>query len=79
MYNLVRDSRIKGVNMKILVIVVVIAVAVWAYMNVDFANVKNEAQNDAMNAVKNEKTIKKFIDSDQQGKNQLNNTMKQIQ
>lgn len=65
--------------MKILVIVVVIAVAVWAYMNVDFANVKNEAQNDAMNAVKNEKTIKKFIDSDQQGKNQLNNTMKQIQ
>ncbi len=65
--------------MKILVMVVVIAVAVWVYMNVDFANVKNEAQNDAMNAVKNEKTIKKFIDSDQQGKNQLNNTMKQIQ
>ncbi len=65
--------------MKFLVIVVVIAVAVWAYMNVDFANLKNEAQNDAMNAVKNEKTIKKFLDSDKQGKDQLNNTMQEIQ
>lgn len=65
--------------MKFLVIVVVIAVAIWAYMNVDFANLKNEAQNDAMNAVKNEKTIKKFLDSDKQGKDQLNNTMQEIQ
>ena len=65
--------------MKFLVIVVVIAVAVWAYMNVDFANLKNEAQNDAMNAVKNEKTIKKFLDSDKHGKDQLNNTMQEIQ
>lgn len=65
--------------MKFLVIVVVIAVAVWAYMNVDFANLKNEAQNDAMNTVKNEKTIKKFLDSDKQGKDQLNNTMQEIQ
>lgn len=65
--------------MKFLVILVIIAAAVWAYMNVDFANLKNEAQNDAMNAVKNEKTIKKFLDSDKQGKDQLNNTMQEIQ
>ncbi len=64
--------------MKFIIIVLLIAAGIWAYFNVDFANLKNNAQDGAMNAIKNEKTIKKFIDSDQQGKEQLNQTMQEI-
>ena len=43
--------------MKWIVILLLIAVGVWAYFNVDFNGVKNNAQENTMNAIKNEKTI----------------------
>ena len=63
--------------MKFLVIVVLLAAAVWAYFNIDFANLKTDVQNDTMNAIKNEKTIKKFRESDRQGKQQLDQTLQE--
>ena len=44
--------------MKWIVILLLIAVGVWAYFNVDFNGVKNNAQENTMNAIKNEKSFK---------------------
>ena len=51
--------------MKWIIILLLIAAGVWAYLNVDFTGAKNNAQDSAINAIKNEKTIKKFFDAEQ--------------
>ena len=62
--------------MKWIVILLLIAIGVWAYFNVDFNGVKNNAQENTMNAIKNEKTIKKFFDADQQNKKETQDTIR---
>ena len=62
--------------MKWIVILLLIAVGVWAYFNVDFKSDKNNAQENTMNAIKNQKTIKKFFDADQQNKKETQETIR---
>ena len=45
--------------MKWIIILLLIAAGVWAYLNVDFTGMKNNTQDNTMNAIKNEKTIAK--------------------
>ena len=47
--------------MKWVIILLLIAAGVWAYLNVDFTGMKNNTQDNTMNAIKNEKTIKKTL------------------
>lgn len=63
--------------MKWIILLLLIAAGVWAYLNVDFDNLKNTAQDNAMNSIKNEKTINKFLNSDKQGKEQLDKTLQE--
>ena len=62
--------------MKCIIILLLIAAGVWAYLNVDFTGAKNNAQDSAINAIKNEKTIKKFFDADQQNKQETQDTIR---
>ena len=62
--------------MKWIIILLLIAAGVWAYLNVDFTGAKNNAQDSAINAIKNEKTIKKFFDADQQNKQETHDTIR---
>ena len=62
--------------MKWIIILLLIAAGVWAYLNVDFTGAKNNAQYSAINAIKNEKTIKKFFDADQQNKQETQDTIR---
>ncbi len=50
--------------MKWIVILLIAAAAVWAYFNVDFTQLGN----DTTNTLKQEKTMKKFFNADQQNK-----------
>lgn len=50
--------------MKWIVILLVSAVAVWVYFNVDLTTFKE----DTTTTIKKEKTLKKFFDADQQNK-----------
>ena len=61
--------------MKWIIILLLIAAGVWAYLNVDFTGAKNNAQDSAINAIKNVKTIKKFFDADQQNKQETQDTI----
>ena len=54
--------------LKWIIVIVLIAAGVWAYLNLDLSGMKNEAQDNTMNAIKNEKTIKVFFDADKQNK-----------
>ena len=62
--------------MKWIIILLLIAAGVWAYLNVGFTGAKNNAQDSAINAIKNEKTIKKFFDADQQNKQETQDTIR---
>ena len=62
--------------MKWVIILLLIAAGVWAYLNVDFTRMKNNTQDNTMNAIKNEKTIKKFFDEDQQNKQETQDTIR---
>lgn len=62
--------------MKWVIILLLIAAGVWAYLNVDFTRMKNNTQDNTMNAIKNEKTIKKFFDADQQNKQETQDTIR---
>lgn len=59
-------SKESEVIMKWIILLLVVAAGVWAYMNVDFSNFHN----DATNTFKQEKTLKKFFDADKQNKDQ---------
>lgn len=61
--------------MKWIIILLLVVAGVWAYFNVDFTGAKNNAQDDAMNALKNEKTINKFFDADRQNKQETQDTI----
>lgn len=52
--------------MKWIVILLLVAAGVWAYFNVDFANLGNNANN----TLRQEKTMKKFFGADEQNKEQ---------
>ena len=58
--------------MKWVIILLLIAAGVWAYLNVDFTGMKNNTQDNTMN----EKTIKKFFDADQQNKQETQDTIR---
>jgi hypothetical protein len=62
----------RGVIMKWIVILLIAAAGIWAYYNVDFSNLGNNATN----TIKQEKTMKKFFDADKQNKDE---TQKVIQ
>lgn len=62
--------------LKWIIVIVLIAAGVWAYLNLDLSGMKNEAQDNTMNAIKNEKTIKVFFDADKQNKDQTQQTIK---
>ena len=62
--------------LKWIIVIVLIAAGVWAYLNLDLSGMKNEAQDNTMNAIKNEKTIKVFFDADKQNKDQTKQTIK---
>ena len=61
--------------MKWIIILLLIAAGVLAYFNVDFTGAKNNVQDDAMNAIKNEKTINKFFEADRQNKQETQDTI----
>ncbi len=60
-----------------ILLVLVIAAGVWAYLNLDFTGVKQQAQDSTMNAIQNEKTIKVFFDADKQNKDETQQTIKE--
>ena len=62
--------------MKWVIILLLIAAGVWAYLNFYFTGMKNNTQDNTMNAIKNEKTIKKFFDADQQNKQETQDTIR---
>lgn len=62
--------------LKWIIVILLIAAGVWAYLNLDLSGMKNEAEDSTMNAIKNEKTIKEFFDADKQNKNQTQQTIK---
>lgn len=62
--------------LKWIIVILLIAAGVWAYLNLDLSGMKNEAEDSTMNAIKNEKTIKVFFDADKQNKNQTRQTIK---
>ncbi len=62
--------------LKWIIVILLIAAGVWAYLNLDLSGMKNEAEDSTMNAIKNEKTIKVFFDADKQNKNQTQQTIK---
>lgn len=57
--------------LKWIVILLVIIGGFWAYQNIDFSQVGNNAEN----AVRNEKTIKKFFEADRQNKEETQQTI----
>ena len=52
--------------MKWIIILLIAAAAVWAYQNVDFSNLGSNTEN----TIKQEKTLKKFFDADNQNKDE---------
>jgi len=52
--------------MKWIVILLIGAAAFWAYQNVDFSNLGSDTEN----TIKQEKTLKKFFNADEQNKNE---------
>lgn len=57
--------------MKWIIILLLIAAGVWVYFNVDFSQIGNNAEN----SMRQEKTIKKFFDADQQNKEETQQTI----
>lgn len=61
--------------MKWIIILLLVVAGVWAYFNADFTGAKNNAQENTMNAIKNEKTINKFFEADKQNKQETQDTI----
>ena len=61
--------------MKWIIILLVVAAGVWVYFNVDLNSVNNTVNEEATNALKQEKTIKVFFDADQQNKEETQETI----
>jgi len=57
--------------MKWIILLLIAAAGVWAYLNVDFAQLGANTEN----TLRQEKTMKKFFDADQQNKDELNKTL----
>ena len=52
--------------MKLFIFILIVAAAVWAYLNVDSTQFKT----DTTNTIMQEKTMKKFFDADKQNKDE---------
>ncbi len=63
--------------MKWIIILLLIAAGAWIYFNVDLNKVNDTVNQEATNALKQEKTIKVFFDADQQNKDQTQQTIKE--
>lgn len=59
--------------MKWIIILLVVAAGVWAYLNVDFANLGTNAEN----TLRQEKTLKVFFNADQQNKEETQKTIQE--
>ena len=59
--------------LKWIILLILIVGGVWVYFNVDF----NQVSNNAENAIRNEKTIKKFFDADKQNKEETQQTIRE--
>ena len=59
--------------MKWIIILLVVAAGVWAYLNVDFANLGTNAEN----TLRQEKTMKIFFDADKQNKDETQQTIQE--
>jgi len=59
--------------MKWIIILLVVAAGVWAYLNVDFANLGSNAEN----TLRQEKTLKIFFDADKQNKEETQQTIQE--
>ena len=62
--------------LKWIIVILLIAAGVWAYLNLDVSGMKNEAQDSTMNAIKNEKTKNHNFHADKQNKDQTKQTIK---
>ncbi len=61
--------------MKIIVFILIAAVGVWAYFNVDFNQLKNNTVQGVSNGVKNEKTIFGVNNSREQSRKQTQDVL----
>ncbi len=59
--------------LKWIILLILIVGGVWVYFNVDF----NQVSDNAENAIRNEKTIKKFFDADKQNKEETQQTIRE--
>lgn len=59
--------------LKWIILLILIVGGVWVYFNVDF----NQISDNAENAIRNEKTIKKFFDADKQNKEETQQTIRE--
>lgn len=59
--------------MKWIILLLVVAAGVWAYLNVDFANLGSNAEN----TLRQEKTLKVFFDADKQNKDETQQTIQE--
>ncbi len=59
--------------MKWIIILLVVAAGVWAYLNVDFANLGTNAEN----TLRQEKTLKIFFEADRQNKEETQQTIQE--
>lgn len=60
--------------MKWIVILLVIAAGVWAYNNVDFTQLGSQTEN----SLRQEKTMKKFFNADQQNKDETKKVIEEF-
>jgi len=58
--------------MKWIVILLIAAAGIWAYYNVDFVNFKNQTNQ----TVRQEKTLKKFFNADEQNKKETQDVLR---
>ena len=59
--------------MKWIILLLVVAAGVWAYLNVDFANLGSNAEQ----KLRQEKTMKIFFEADKQNKEQTKQTIEE--
>lgn len=59
--------------MKWIIILLLIAAGVWVFFNVDFSNLGAQTEN----TLRQEKTMKKFFDADQQNKDETQQTIQE--
>lgn len=61
--------------MKWIILLLLIAAGAFIYFNVDLNKVNSTVNEEATNALKQEKTIKVFFDADQQNKDEMQQTI----